>query len=240
MASQSSLDSKSPRSRISWTTWKVLAYGYARETKTIGRLKSAISRYVPPTYRARIYIYRAFQHDPAIAYPRIYNDFFSECARLPHLVLINDLLAALKSRSHLLKLSIAHALAQSTLLAHYESSASQVLLNSSTMRIPKELASTGTLSLTRGDALRLTGRLFKLRTDVNLVSNVLDVPELFWSEASLKGLYDAVREYLEIGPRVGVLNERLSVANDLVRNCLFPTEEAHDLIMGSWILSMST
>lgn len=52
---------------------------------------------------------------------------------------------------------------------------------------------------------------------MNLVSNVLDVPELFWSEASLKGLYDAVREYLEIGPRVGVLNERLSVANDLVR-----------------------
>jgi len=48
------------------------------------------------------------------------------------------------------------------------------------------------------------------------VSNVLDVPELFWSEASLKGLYDAVREYLEISPRVGVLNERLSVASDLL------------------------
>ena len=99
--------------------------------------------------------------------------------------------------------------------------ASQVLLNPATTRIPKELARTGSLSLTRGDALRLTGRLFKLRTDVNLVSNVLDVPELFWSEASLKGLYDAVREYLEIGPRVGVLNERLSVANDLVRQIIY-------------------
>ncbi|KAF8578986.1 DUF155-domain-containing protein, partial [Ramaria rubella] len=139
-----------------------------------------------------------FALDSTVAYPRIYNDFFT-----------------LRSRSHLLSLSVAHALAQSTLLAHYESLASQVLLNPSTTRIPKELATTGSLSLTRGDALRLTGRLFKLRTDINLVSNVLDVPELFWSEASLKGLYDAVREYLEIGPRVGVLNERLSVANDL-------------------------
>lgn len=148
-------------------------------------------------------------------------------------------LAALKSRSHLLKLSIAHALAQSTLLAHYESSASQVLLKSSTARIPKELASTGSLSLTRGDALRLTGSLFKLRTDVNLVSNVLDVPELFWSEASLKGLYDAVREYLEISPRVGVLNERLSVASDLVRKPSRSQEEADGIVRGSWILSTS-
>jgi uncharacterized Rmd1/YagE family protein len=48
------------------------------------------------------------------------------------------------------------------------------------------------------------------------MSNVLDVPELFWSEASLKGLYDAVREYMEIGPRVQVLNEKLAVVGDLV------------------------
>ena len=48
------------------------------------------------------------------------------------------------------------------------------------------------------------------------MSNVLDIPELFWSEASLKGLYDAVRDYMEIGPRVQVLNEKLAVVGDLV------------------------
>jgi len=68
----------------------------------------------------------------------------------------------------------------------------------------------------RKHADRVSGKLFKLRRDVNLVSNVLDVPELFWSEASLKGLYDAVREYMEIGPRVQVLNEKLAVVGDLV------------------------
>jgi uncharacterized Rmd1/YagE family protein len=45
---------------------------------------------------------------------------------------------------------------------------------------------------------------------------VLDVPELFWSEASLKQLYDAVREYMEIKGRVQVLNEKLVVASDFV------------------------
>ena len=84
------------------------------------------------------------------------------------------------------------------------------------MNIPRQLALTGELRLRRRDALRLTGRLFKLRRDVNLVSNVLDVPELFWSEASLKDLYDAVREYMEISGRCVVLNERLAVASDLV------------------------
>jgi uncharacterized Rmd1/YagE family protein len=84
------------------------------------------------------------------------------------------------------------------------------------MTIPKQLADSGELKLRRGEALKLTGRLFKLRRDVNLVSNVLDTPELFWSEASLKGLYDATRDYFEIEPRVQVLNERLGVASDLV------------------------
>jgi uncharacterized Rmd1/YagE family protein len=78
------------------------------------------------------------------------------------------------------------------------------------------MAESGSLKLRRTDALRLTGRLFKLRRDVNLVSNVLDTPELFWSEASLKGLYDACREYFEIDARARVLNEKLSVASDLV------------------------
>ena len=52
---------------------------------------------------------------------------------------------------------------------------------------------------------------------MNLVSNVLDVPELFWDEASLKAPYDTMREYLEIGPKVRVLNEKITIAEDLVR-----------------------
>ncbi|KAG9127688.1 hypothetical protein FRC07_010761 [Ceratobasidium sp. 392] len=140
-----------------------------------------------------------YEYDPTAPSPRIYNDFFT-----------------FKSASHLLKLSLAHALAQSTLLAHYESIAQVVLLAPSVMTIPKQLAYSGELKLRRGEALKLTGRLFKLRRDVNLVSNVLDTPELFWSEASLKALYDATRDYFEIEPRVQVLNERLGVASDLL------------------------
>jgi uncharacterized Rmd1/YagE family protein len=91
-----------------------------------------------------------------------------------------------------------------------------VLSSPSTVSIPRQLASAGVINLKRRDAMRLTGKLFKLRRDVNLVSNVLDVPELFWSEASLGGLYEAVREYMEIGERVQVLNEKLGMASEFV------------------------
>ncbi|KAK7463008.1 Sad1-interacting factor 3 [Stygiomarasmius scandens] len=137
-----------------------------------------------------------FAYDMGIKAPRVYNDFFT-----------------LKSHSHLLKLSISHALAQSTLLARFESTTAQILSSPHTLSIPTQLAKSGSIHLPRREALKLTGKLFKLRLDINLVSNVLDVPELFWDEASLKELYDAVRDYFEIGVRVEALNERLGVAS---------------------------
>lgn len=45
---------------------------------------------------------------------------------------------------------------------------------------------------------------------------MLDVPNFFWeSEPTLCPLYIAVREYLEIKPRIQVLNERCRVFLDL-------------------------
>lgn len=51
----------------------------------------------------------------------------------------------------------------------------------------------------------------------------LDTPELFWSEASLLPLYEAIRDYLEITARVQLLNDRLSVSGELL-------EIVHDYI----------
>ena len=51
---------------------------------------------------------------------------------------------------------------------------------------------------------------------VAAASNMLDVPNFFWdSEPTLHPLYFGVREYLEIKPRIQVLNERCRVFLDL-------------------------
>ena len=42
-----------------------------------------------------------------------------------------------------------------------------------TSSFPKELSTTGHLQLNRRQALKMTGRLFKLRMDVNLIGGIL-------------------------------------------------------------------
>lgn len=138
-----------------------------------------------------------FCYDPNVRAPRILNDFFT-----------------FREPNHLLKLSLAHAIAQSTKLSEFEESMHKTL--ELTSHIPRELAQTGELRVSRRGALRMSGHLFKLRVDVNLTSDVLDTPDLFWDEASLQALYDAIRAYLEIDDRAQTLNERLAVANELL------------------------
>lgn len=53
-------------------------------------------------------------------------------------------------------------------------------------------------------------------TNNHQASNILTTPSFFWdSEPTLHPLYEAVREYLEIKPRIQVLNERCRVFLDL-------------------------
>ncbi|CAG8634496.1 3054_t:CDS:2, partial [Acaulospora morrowiae] len=46
--------------------------------------------------------------------------------------------------------------------------------------------------------------------------NVLDTPEIFWSEPAYEPLYAAIRGYLEISRRVELLNQRVAVISDLL------------------------
>lgn len=60
------------------------------------------------------------------------------------------------------------------------------------------------------------GELFILRINIHLNGSVLDTPELFWVEPALEPVYQAVRSYLEMDQRVGLLTERLDVIADLL------------------------
>ncbi|KAI8620111.1 hypothetical protein BC830DRAFT_1059666 [Chytriomyces sp. MP71] len=129
--------------------------------------------------------------------PRIYNDMIT-----------------LKSGNPMIKLTISHGIAQSAKLTYFENTMEHEIVETSVL--PKMMAKYGEVKLTRDDVLKIVGRLFKLRMNVNLVSNVLDTPEIFWSEPELQGLYNAIRGYLEISQRVKLLNNRTGVVSDLL------------------------
>ncbi|KAL9947383.1 hypothetical protein D7B24_009049 [Verticillium nonalfalfae] len=137
---------------------------------------------------------------------------YSENIKRPRI--FNDMITLLPRSDHMIKLSISHAIAQSTKLCLFEERMSETMLDA--QHVPKRLALTGELNMTRTEILKILGRLFKSRVDINLSSNILDVPNFFWdSEPTLNPLYVAIREYLEIDPRIKVLNERCRVFLDL-------------------------
>ncbi|KAI9047662.1 hypothetical protein LZ554_008373 [Drepanopeziza brunnea f. sp. 'monogermtubi'] len=138
-----------------------------------------------------------FEYSPLAERPRIFND-----------------MVTLRSGDHMIKLTMSHAIAQSTKLSFFEEKMNQTMSNAED--VPKSLALTGNLGMSRKEILQILGRLFQSRVDVNLSSNILDVPNFFWdSEPTLHPLYIALREYMEIAPRIKVLNERCRVFLEL-------------------------
>ena len=157
-----------------------------------------------------------FEYSTEISRPRVYNDMIT-----------------LRSGDHMIKLAISHGIAQSTKLCFFEEVMARQMAEAKD--VPRRLAMTGKLGMKREEVFRILGSLFKSRVEVNLcklyhnlhtqdpstykqptASNMLDVPNFFWeSEPTLYPLYIAVREYLEIKPRIQVLNERCRVFLDL-------------------------
>jgi uncharacterized Rmd1/YagE family protein len=63
--------------------------------------------------------------------------------------------------------------------------------------------------------LRLTGRLLHFRAMLNLQSDLLDTPDMYWSEPTLEELYMRVGRMLDNRPRIAVLNKKLDYASEL-------------------------
>ena len=124
---------------------------------------------------------------------RIYNDFIS----------LRD------PRNHMAKIAISHALSQSVKTSLFEDLVSETI--ETTSPLPAVIAQTGSVNLTRRQLNMQIGELFILRINIHLQGSVLDSPELMWAEPHLEPVYAAVRSYLEIEQRVGLLTERLDV-----------------------------
>ncbi|TPX42062.1 hypothetical protein SeMB42_g03395 [Synchytrium endobioticum] len=138
----------------------------------------------------------------------------------------NDIITLRKPSNVKHKLAISHAIAQSTKLTVYEYLVEDTI--ESTKSIPETMALTGRIHMSRSQVNRKIGSLFAMRINVNLVGNVLDAPELLWSEPSLEPLYKAIRLYLEITQRVDLLNQRVQVISDLLEVLKDNMTSSHD------------
>lgn len=91
-----------------------------------------------------------FEYSPDVKRPRVFN----------------DMITLLPQSDHMVKLTISHAIAQSTKLCFFEERMSETMLDA--QHVPKRLALTGELNMTRTEIVKILGRLFKSRVDINL------------------------------------------------------------------------
>lgn len=129
---------------------------------------------------------------------RIYNDFIS----------LRD------KKNYMIKLAISHGLSQSVKTSLFEDLVDNTI--DDTKDIPAQIASSGKINLNKKQINMQIGELFILRISIHLQGSVLDAPELMWAEPQLDPVYQAVRSYLEMDQRVGLLTERLNVIGDLL------------------------
>ena len=73
----------------------------------------------------------------------------------------------------------------------------------------------GSISLSKIEICKNIGSIFVKRSSVNLHSDMLDTPEIFWEYEEWDPIYKKIRKYLDIDKRLDVLNKRLDILREL-------------------------
>ncbi|KAI5952878.1 hypothetical protein KGF54_003745 [Candida jiufengensis] len=91
------------------------------------------------------------------------------------------------------------------------------------------------ITATEHDLLRITGRLFLLRGKLNLYSELIETPDLYWSEPDLEKIYNSVSKILDINSRISIMNRKLDYATEEQRAFLSVLNEKKSTRL-EWII----
>lgn len=142
-----------------------------------------------------------------------------------HITLINDTV--------LEKLSYSHAIAQSLKLVEFEQTVQRAI--ETTREIPKRVAKSGKTQLSRNEIARMRGYLFIVQSEMNLNYDLLDRPEFFWENPEFDKIYSYASSYLELRPRLEVLNKKVEVIKDLFSMLADEQSHKHSALL-EWII----
>ncbi len=148
------------------------------------------------------------------------------------LTIHNDFLS-LPNNKPLCRLALSHAFAQSAKLSFFEDTAQQVIEQNS--YISKQLAATGKIPLSRNALAKLRGVLFDTSNDISLHFNLLDTPEFFWDYPELEHDYRQLAKYLDLAPRIEILNHKLATIHSLLDMLASEQHHKHSSFL-EWII----
>lgn len=149
------------------------------------------------------------------------------------ITIANDVIVLPDSTSVQSRLAVSFAIAQSSVLSIFEARIEEKI--EEYKYIPEVLAKSGKVQLTAKELGNMIGEVFVIRHDVNLHSEILDIPDYFWKQYAVEPLYRMTAMYLEMEPRTEVLNKRLDLLRELLRLLQHQHENGHNVKL-EWIV----
>jgi len=131
------------------------------------------------------------------------------------------------------ELAVSNAIAQSLKLSALETYAQKTI--EGIVHIPSNLAETGRSRLKRREISMMRGRLFLVDMDINLTFDLLDTPEFFWEYPELETLYEKTLKYLDVRPRIEILNKKLNVIREIFNMLADEQNHKHSAVL-EWII----
>lgn len=133
----------------------------------------------------------------------------------------------------LCRLGLSHAFAQSSKLAFFEERAQSEIQRN--RFLANELAEHGKISLSRKQLAKLRGVLFATSSDIAVSFNLLDTPEFFWDYPEQEVYYQALAKYLDLTPRIDILNHKLDTIHEMLDMLASEQHHKHSAFL-EWII----
>ncbi len=107
------------------------------------------------------------------------------------------------------KLAVSFALAQSSKLDYFEEDIDYSIDES--RGLAEELAKHGYINLDHFTLNKKIGKLYLKKNEINLDTDILDIPDYFWNNDQYQSHFNTVAKYFEISKRTEVINHRLNI-----------------------------
>lgn len=112
------------------------------------------------------------------------------------------------------KLAVSYALAQSGKLDYFEEDIDFSIDEARTLA--EELAKNGYIELDHVTLNKKIGKLYLKKNEINLDTDILDIPDYFWNNDKYQNHFTTVSKYFEISKRTEVINHRLNIIAELL------------------------
>jgi uncharacterized Rmd1/YagE family protein len=111
-------------------------------------------------------------------------------------------------------LAVSYSIGQSSKLDYFETDIDHSIDESRTLA--EELAKYGSIKIDHITLNKKIGRLYLKKNEINLDTDILDIPDYFWNNDKYQQNFKTVCKYFEISKRTEVINHRLNIIGELL------------------------